>query len=154
MSMLLVRGLVAPEQLMASNDTVGSYLQTVGTIYTVLLAFVVFVVWSQFNDARSAVERSMQAKLVDLHRTTRALPPGMRAPIHAALAAYVEAVLGREWTAMATNDEATIDDVGRLLDPLWRRRSRPATRSRRRTARCTRRRSIASTTCPTRAAIA
>ena len=34
----------------------GNYLQTVGTIYAVLLAFVVFVVWQQHNDTRSAVE--------------------------------------------------------------------------------------------------
>ena len=40
--------------LAASNDVVGNYLQTLGSIYAVLLAFVVFVVWSQFNDARTS----------------------------------------------------------------------------------------------------
>lgn len=28
-------------------------------------------------------------------------------------------MLTREWAAMAQNDEATIEEVGRLLDPLW-----------------------------------
>lgn len=44
-----VRRWVSPETLRASNDVVGNYLQTVGTIYAVLLAFVVYVVWTQFN---------------------------------------------------------------------------------------------------------
>ena len=49
----LVRRYASPEVLAASNDVVGNYLQTLGTIYAVLLAFVVFVVWQQFNDARA-----------------------------------------------------------------------------------------------------
>jgi hypothetical protein len=32
-------------------------LQALGSVYAVLLAFVVFVVWQQFNDARSFVEK-------------------------------------------------------------------------------------------------
>src|SRR5262245_45238456 len=53
----LVRRLVPAALLRESNDVVGNYLQTLGTVYAVLLAFVVFVVWSQFNEARSHVER-------------------------------------------------------------------------------------------------
>jgi hypothetical protein len=45
-----VRALVPPARLAPSNDVVGNYLQTLGGIYAVLLAFVVFVVWQQFND--------------------------------------------------------------------------------------------------------
>ena len=50
-----VRSLFPEDVLEASNDVVGNYYQTLGTVYAVLLAFVVFVVWGQFNDARSAV---------------------------------------------------------------------------------------------------
>src|SRR3569833_474720 len=56
----------------ASNE-IGNYLQTLGGIYAVLLAFVVYVVWGQFNDARGYLDREATA-LGDLHRTAGGLP--------------------------------------------------------------------------------
>ena len=55
--LLAVRTVVPHAYFQPSNDVGGGYLQTVGTIYAVLLAFVVFVVWTQSNDARRLVER-------------------------------------------------------------------------------------------------
>ena len=63
--------------LRGSSDSLGTYLQTLGGIYAVLLAFVVVVVWGQFNDARSYVNREANA-LVDLHRTASGLPDDAR----------------------------------------------------------------------------
>jgi hypothetical protein len=40
------------QALLAAREAIGSSLQTLGSVYAVLLAFVVFVVWQQFNDAR------------------------------------------------------------------------------------------------------
>jgi hypothetical protein len=40
------------QALLAARKAIGSSLQTLGSVYAVLLAFVVFVVWQQFNDAR------------------------------------------------------------------------------------------------------
>lgn len=67
------RSLFPIEALEASNDVVGNYYQTLGTIYAVLLAFVVFVVWSQFNDARGAVAEEAK-DLEDLLRLAAGLP--------------------------------------------------------------------------------
>src|SRR4051812_39543883 len=68
--LLVVRQVVPARVLRESNDVVGNYLQTLGTIFAVLLAFVVFVVWSQFNDARQRVEAEAN-ELLDLARTAR-----------------------------------------------------------------------------------
>ena len=76
--LFLVRCLATASWLHANNEVAGNYLQTVGTIYAVLLAFVVFVVWQQHNDTRSAVE-SEANELSDFYRTIRALPGGWRA---------------------------------------------------------------------------
>ena len=69
----LVRYLAPASWLKANNEVAGNYLQTLGTIYAVLLAFVVFVVWQQHNETRSAVE-SEANELSDFYRTIRALP--------------------------------------------------------------------------------
>lgn len=116
--LVVVRQLVPLAELRASNDAVGNYLQTVGGIYAVLLAFVVYVVWGQFNEAREFVEREATA-LVDLHRTATGLPTATRIEIQKQLGDYVDAVLADEWYAMAHGDEATIERIGERLDPVW-----------------------------------
>ena len=56
LGLLIVRQIAPPEWLRANNEVAGNYLQTLGSIYAVLLAFVVFVVWQQHNQARDAVD--------------------------------------------------------------------------------------------------
>jgi hypothetical protein len=119
MGLIVVRFLVPDRYLQASNNEAGNYLQTLGTIYAVLLAFVVFVVWSQFNDARTYVEREAN-EILDLFRTAKGLPRGKRTEVRRRLAAYVEAVIDREWAAMSRGGNARIfKDVGLLLELLW-----------------------------------
>jgi hypothetical protein len=110
---------VAPmAELHGAANELGNYLQTVGGIYAVLLAFVVYVVWGQFNEARGYLDREATA-LVDLHRTASALPSRSRVAIQSGLRDYVDAVLRDEWPAMARGDEATIDRVAELLEHVW-----------------------------------
>jgi len=112
------RALVPVDELRASTDAVGNYLQTVGGIYAVLLAFVVYVVWGQYNDARGFVAREATA-IVDLHRTASGLPNATRIAIQEKLQTYVDAVITEEWRAMTHGDEATLERVGALLDDVW-----------------------------------
>ncbi|MSP61037.1 MAG: DUF4239 domain-containing protein [Myxococcales bacterium] len=114
----LVRRLVPVNALRASNDSVGNYLQTVGTVYAVLLAFVVFVVWTQFNEARAQVEREAN-ELMDLSRTAKGLPDPIASRVQASLADYVAAVLGIEWKAMEQNQLAGFDRGTEILEELW-----------------------------------
>jgi hypothetical protein len=110
-----------PESLLKdSGDAVGNYLQTLGGIYAVLLAFVVYVVWGQFNDARNVVDREAN-ELIDLYRTAQGLPEVERGHLQDTLARYVDAVIVDEWHAMARCDEATTERVGRMLDAAWDR---------------------------------
>lgn len=116
---LLAFRAVAPiETLRPASSELGNYLQTVGGIYAVLLAFVVFVVWNQYDAARGHIDRESTA-LIDLHRTASGLPIATRDAIQAGLRAYVNAVLHDEWPAMRGRDEATISRVGERLDRVW-----------------------------------
>jgi hypothetical protein len=114
----IVRREVPPEILQASNDVVGNYLQTLGTVYAVLLAFVVYVVWGEFNDARLQVEREAAA-LIDLYRTAKGFPDGARQHLHECLRRYADEVIAHEWVAMARDDGATIERIGKILDDAW-----------------------------------
>lgn len=112
------RNVIDYETLRSSSDSLGTFVQTLGGIYAVLLAFVVVVVWGQFNEGRSYVDREANA-LIDLHRTASGLPAHSRQIIQDSLRDYVDAVVRDEWPAMASRDQATIDRIGHLLDIVW-----------------------------------
>ena len=114
-----VRHLVPLAALRPSNDTVGNYLQTVGTVYAVLLAFVVYVVWGQLNDARAAVDREAN-EILDLMRSARGLPKPQRRRIEDGLQRYVATVLEREWPAMSHRSEAEFELGQEILEEIWR----------------------------------
>ncbi len=121
-ALVAVRWLVPVSVLTAHNDAAGSYLQTLGTIYAVLLAFVVFVVWSQYNDARAAVEREAN-ELTDLHRTVHGFPQPRRGQVRARLREYVVLVAEEEWPLMAQRRhdpraDSVLDEVWRVLEAL------------------------------------
>jgi len=113
----VVRRLVPREWLVDSNDVAGNYLQTLGTIYAVLLAFVVVVVWQQFNDARSAVEREAN-EVLDLFRTASGFSEPARGELRKQLQTYVSAVLEREWAAMARDENGVFEEVWSVFDRI------------------------------------
>jgi hypothetical protein len=117
LGLVVVRACVPAATLRESNDVIGNYLQTLGGIYAVLLAFVVVIVWQQFNDARLNVE-SEANEIADLFRTSQGMPPAQRARMSDCLARYVDAVLEQDWPAMVVNDEAVLERVGHILDEM------------------------------------
>lgn len=116
--LLLERAIVPPRFFAKDNETVGSYLQTLGTIYAVLLAFVVFVVWSQFNETRQHVEHEAD-ELLDLARTARGFKPSIATAVHRHCLRYADAVLGPEWAAMESDASANLAAGAEILDDLW-----------------------------------
>ena len=118
LGLCVTRRLTSFAVLQASNDVVGNYLQTVGSIYAVLLAFVTFVVWNQFNEARGYVEQESN-ELLDLVRTVRGLPRATRDRVQGLARDYVRVVLDTEWAAMACAGPIGTDRGAAILDQMW-----------------------------------
>ena len=51
---LYVRKVVGFEKLIVNNEVAGFKYATLGVVYAVLLAFVVFTVWEEFRDAETS----------------------------------------------------------------------------------------------------
>src|SRR5262245_61855113 len=96
----LVHQYVPVELRKANNEVAGGYLQTVGTIYAVLLAFVVFEVWSQHNEAWRLIEREAN-ELADLVRIARSLGEPLRSGAVQTARAYAAEVIEQEWALLA-----------------------------------------------------
>lgn len=124
--LLLVRFYVPAVWLHANNEVAGNYLQTLGTIYAVLLAFVVFVVWQQHNDARGAVEAEAN-ELSDLHRTVQVLPGTEQ--MRNLIQTYENIVVVAEWDALAAGERS--NEAERVLEAAWQSLQRVEPRNRR-----------------------
>jgi hypothetical protein len=98
------------------NDVLSTYVAVIGTLYAVLLAFVLLSVWEQFDTARAAAEREA-SQMADLTRLTDGLPEPSATRVRAALREFSTAVV-EEWPTMA--DRARSDRTDRALDKVWR----------------------------------
>lgn len=113
----VIRALVPSEYVIPSNDVCGAYLQTVGTIYAVLLAFVVFVVWTQANDVRRLIERQAD-ELADLLRITKSFKGSAPSKVRTEARAYVREVVDNEWPLLTTGNSSP--KAQELLEQIWK----------------------------------
>ena len=71
-----------------------------GSIYAVMFAFVIFVIWGQFTDVENLVMRECNS-LKDLSRFSEYMNGDARQTIRRAIADYVNRALKFEWHALA-----------------------------------------------------
>jgi len=114
--LFIVQDVVPAGILANNNDIAGNYLQTLGTIYAVLLAFVVFVVWSQYNEACKMVEYEAD-EFWDVLRFVRTLPPPERTRLLVAARDFVREQVENEWPLMARGKACPT--AAKLLDTFW-----------------------------------
>lgn len=116
LGLLLVRRLVPLDLLQMHHEVGGYIIGVMGTIYAVILAFVVFVVWNQYQMANAAVVAEANS-LGDLSRMTRRLPEPLQTQLRGALVNYLEAVIHSEWPAMGRQSES--QEAWSAMQKLW-----------------------------------
>jgi hypothetical protein len=102
-------------------EGIGAILQIVGTLYSVLYAFAIYVIWGQFTAVESQIQQEAGA-LKDLLLFSHRLKEAVRDPIVRALRNYGRAVLETEWSALSSGattertDRAFSDVVASVTD--------------------------------------
>ena len=114
---LFIRRRVGTDVLARHNDVAGFIYAVVGVVYAVLLGFTAIIVWEQFRDAQSTVEREADA-LVDLYRDSRVFPPEARDAVELHVRTYARLAVEKEWRAMAEGHSS--DEVWEEYNQLWR----------------------------------
>jgi hypothetical protein len=116
---ILVRRWVPLPVLEAQNDVAGFIIAVLGVAYGVLLAFVIFVVWGQFEDTKSGVAREANA-LTDAFRLGQGLPEPGRHQIMELSRGYARVVVGEEWDTTGRGGESIESPrAWKLLDQFW-----------------------------------
>ena len=88
------------------NDLVGWQLSILGTTYAVILGFMLYAVWTTYGEADLNVDGEANA-VADLYRLAEEFPEPQQSQLKSQARSYAEAVVNREWPAMANNEEPT-----------------------------------------------
>ncbi len=93
----------------------------IGSIYAVIFAFVIFVIWGQFTDVETFMMRECNS-LNELLRFSAFVNPEARRGIRRAVAAYAQQVVRSEWPALGERrrDKATEQAFSEILDAILR----------------------------------
>jgi hypothetical protein len=114
--LLTFRRLMPADQLRSNRDSVAVFTTIIATIYAVLLAFVVVIVWQQYDGARAAVMREASA-LIDLSRLSLELPAPAGSHLRRELTTFTQTALDHEWASLAVGEENT--ETEKALNTLW-----------------------------------
>ncbi|MGD9541263.1 DUF4239 domain-containing protein [Methylocystis sp.] len=96
---LLARWRFGVELLAANHEVAGFKYAVVGVAYAVLLAFVVIVVWSEFERTGRAVHAEAE-RLFNLHRVSFNFPDETGQRMRRALISYAVEVRDKDWPQM------------------------------------------------------
>ena len=113
----LVRHKFPAPTLQPHHEVGGILIAVVGTIYAVLLGFMVVVTWQSFDDATRVVTREGNY-LGDLSGLAMGFRPEIRDPLIQTMRDYAKYVVAEEWDAMAQERDSR--HVAESLNTLWR----------------------------------
>jgi hypothetical protein len=90
------------------NDVLVPIFLTAGTIYAVMLGFLVVVVWEAYGDAKENVAIEA-ASLTTMYRLTAGMDAVEMDTMREHIRGYTEAVIGKEWKIQAQNGGAAVE---------------------------------------------
>ncbi|HEY9682580.1 MAG TPA: hypothetical protein V6C86_13455 [Oculatellaceae cyanobacterium] len=103
LGMFLVRQVVHPEKLQRCHEVGGYMLSVLGTLYAVVLGFVVVSASQDMDQARLNVEHEANA-VADVFRLAEGFPEKNRVQIQTACERYVHVVIDEEWHRMQKDE--------------------------------------------------
>ena len=105
----LTRHFIPQEALHAATEVGGNYLQTFGGMYGVIVAFAIYLVWTQHNDTQVAIEREA-VSLVELYRLLGWFPSWpQRDTVRQSLKTYARGVPASYSGGPAMNERAILE---------------------------------------------
>ena len=93
------------------NDAegIGALLQIIGTLYSVVYAFAIYVIWGQFTSVENEIQKESGA-LKDLLLFSQRLKETVREPVVRAVKIYARAVAETEWRTLSAREETDKTD--------------------------------------------
>ena len=96
----LVRRKFSAEMMKEHHEVAGFIFNAFGLIYAVLVAFVVFATWTDFDNTKKDIELEASC-LSDLFFDSQGFPEPLRTSVQSAIIEYAETVVNEEWDYLA-----------------------------------------------------
>jgi hypothetical protein len=98
-------------QKLFENDSegIGALLQIIGTLYSVVYAFGIYVIWGQFTSVENEIQKESGA-LKDLLLFSQRLKETVREPMVRAVKIYARGVAETEWRTLSAREETDKTD--------------------------------------------
>lgn len=103
---LIFRSILSIARLKSHNDVAGPVLGVIGTIYAVILAFVVIATWESHDAAKEHIQSEVSA-LVSLFAMAESFDQPVRSEIMGAIIEYVRSVVNTEWDGLKTGSSTS-----------------------------------------------
>jgi len=113
---LLVRHLVDIKKFKEHHDIAGPIFSTIGVIYAVMLAFVLVIVWQDFDRAQNNTVTEANY-FAQIYRDTVGLSEPFRSQFIEANANYINTVIKYEWPQMQLGEKST--EAQAAADKVW-----------------------------------
>lgn len=113
---LLVRKRVSSEFLKEHHDVADPMLSIIGTLFAVLLGFMVANAMQRFEEARINTQQEASA-VANVYRVATGLPEPTRSKLMHAAVDYVDSVINDEWPKLAT--KGTSEKAWHAYNELW-----------------------------------
>jgi hypothetical protein len=81
------------------NDIIGWQVGVLGTTYAVIMGFMLYAVWSSYQEAEINAEAEANC-LVSVYRLADGLPAAQREQVHQLARQYADIVINEEWPVM------------------------------------------------------
>ena len=113
---LLVRRILNVKKFKEHHDIAGPIFSTIGVIYAVMLAFVLVIVWQDFDRAQNNTVTEANY-FAQIYRDTVGLSEPFRSQFIEANANYINTVIKYEWPQMQLGEKST--EAQAAADKVW-----------------------------------
>jgi len=95
-----------PSRRSVHNDVIGWQIAILGTIYAVMIGFMLYAVWNNFQTAETNANNEAN-DLVNMYRGADGLPQEQRDQIQGFARNYVQSIITQEWPQMNRDETGT-----------------------------------------------
>lgn len=114
--LMLVRRVWPNEMRRQHNDLIGWHISVLGSTYAVIIGFMLFAVWSNFQTAETNAEAEANC-LVNFVRASKGLNVNQHNQIRDLAAQYANNMISKEWPTMARGEVNTTSHP--IVEQLW-----------------------------------
>jgi hypothetical protein len=114
--LLLMRRFWPSTQRREHNEIIGWQVSVLGTTYAVIMGFMLYAVWTDFNSAEMTADSEANS-LVNVYRLADGVAPAQRDQIQQLAREYTDSMLNEEWPAM--NEGKLSLNAHRIMLQLW-----------------------------------